>query len=133
MRSQLPSRKCSTVSAAPNGVERSWVTAPDEALSSLASQGNPFTWLALVFVLSAPMRSSVKLQDGQKGLLRDVDLAHLLHPFFPLFLLFEELPLSGDVATVAFRRHVLAHRAHGLATDDPRPDRRLDRDLVLLA
>src|SRR5439155_8772600 len=41
----------------------------------------------------------------------------------------EELPLAGDVATVALGQHVLAEGTDRLTGDDIRPDRSLDRDL----
>src|SRR5580704_14515340 len=61
---------------------------------------------------------SVHLEDGQEGLLRDLDRAHLLHALLALFLLLEELALAADVAAVALGEHVLAHGAHALAGDD---------------
>src|SRR5512135_854502 len=47
------------------------------------------------------------LEDGEERFLRDFDGADLLHPLLPLLLLFQELPLSRDVAAVAFRDEVL--------------------------
>ena len=55
-----------------------------------------------------------------------------LHPLFAFLLLLEELAFAADVAAVAFRGHILAHRAHGFAGDDLAADRGLDRDLVKL-
>src|SRR5437016_889441 len=73
------------------------------------------------------------LEHRQERLLRDLDPADLLHPLLPRLLLLEQLALARDVAAVALRDHVLAHRLHGLAGDDLRADRGLDRDLELLA
>ena len=58
----------------------------------------------------------------------DVDFAEGFHFCFPLFLLLEELALSGDVAAVAFGGDVLAHRGDRFAGDDIASDRGLDRD-----
>src|SRR5262245_12265352 len=52
------------------------------------------------------------LQYGYKRFLRNLDRAYLLHALLALFLLLEELPLSRDVAAVAFRENVLAERLH---------------------
>ena len=52
---------------------------------------------------------------------------------FALLLLLQQLALAGDVAAVALGEHVLAHRPHRLAGDDPAADRRLDRHLEQLA
>src|SRR5215210_2658059 len=65
-----------------------------------------------------------EFEDGQEGLLRDLDAADLLHPL---------LALARDVAAVALGRHVLAEGLDGLAGDDVRADGRLDRHVVLLA
>src|SRR6266487_1097864 len=74
----------------------------------------------------------VNLEDREKGFLRDLDRAHLLHALLSRFLLLEELPLARDVAAVAFGGHVFAQRADGLARDHLRTDRRLDHDLEQL-
>src|SRR5438128_1782694 len=70
--------------------------------------------------------NSVRLQNFDERLLRDVHGADGLHALFALLLLFEELPLAGDVAAVAFRRHIFAHRADGFTGDDLSADRPLD-------
>src|SRR3974390_410816 len=85
-------------------------------------------------LLQAVTRSSgeligVHFQRGDKSFLRDLDLAELAHLLFALFLLFEELALAGNVAAVAFRRHVLAQRLDGLARDDFAADRGLHGNL----
>ena len=72
-------------------------------------------------------------QDRQEGLLRDLDGSDALHPLLSFLLLLEELALAGDVATVALREDVLAHRGDGLAGDDVAADRGLDRHLEHLA
>src|SRR5262245_27947557 len=65
------------------------------------------------------------LQDGEKRLLRDLDLTELLHALLALFLLLQQLALAGYVAAVALRRDVLAQRLDRRARDDVRADRRL--------
>src|SRR5205809_405590 len=52
----------------------------------------------------------VRLQHGQKRLLRDLDLADLLHALLARGLLGPQLALARDVAAVTLRRHVLLHR-----------------------
>src|SRR3954453_20606041 len=74
-----------------------------------------------------------ELQNGQERLLGDLDAPDLLHPLLALLLTLEQLALTGDVAAVALRRHVLAEGLDGLAGDDLRADCRLDRHVVLLA
>src|SRR4051794_25576530 len=74
-----------------------------------------------------------QLQDGEERLLRDLDAPDLLHALLALLLALEELALARDVAAVALGGHVLAEGLDGLAGDDVRADRRLDRDVVLLA
>ena len=51
----------------------------------------------------------------------------------PFFCCSSSLRLRRDVAAVALGDHVLAVGLDRLPGDDPRPDRRLDRDVVLLA
>ena len=60
-------------------------------------------------------------------------MAEHLHALLAGLLLFEQLALTGDVAAVAFGEHVLAQCTDVLACDDARSDRRLNRDLELLA
>src|SRR5215211_2419878 len=75
----------------------------------------------------------IQLEHRQEGLLGHLHASDLLHALLPLLLLLEELALAADVAAVALRDHVLAHRLHRLARDDLRADRCLDRHLELLA
>ena len=58
------------------------------------------------------------LQGGEEGLLGQLDVAHALHALFAFLLLFEELALTGNVATVALGGYVLAERGNGFAGDD---------------
>src|SRR5207344_1687913 len=69
------------------------------------------------------------LEDGEKRLLRDLHLAHALHPLLAFLLLLEELPLPADVAAVALGDDVLPHGADALRGDDLAAERRLDADL----
>src|SRR5665213_4422939 len=84
----------------------------------------------------APSAGLLPLTDAEhreERLLRHLYPADLLHALLALLLLLEQLALTRDVTAVALREHVLAARLHGLARDDPRPDRRLDRDVEHLA
>src|SRR4051794_2883521 len=74
-----------------------------------------------------------EFEHRQERLLRDLDAPDLLHPLLSLLLALEELALARDVAAVALGGHVLAEGLDGLAGDDVRADRGLDRDVVLLA
>src|SRR6185437_1646695 len=69
------------------------------------------------------------LQHGEERLLRNVHLADPLHALLALFLLFEQLALAADVATVALGDDVLADGGDGLAGDDLRADGRLNSHL----
>src|SRR5579884_2452687 len=62
------------------------------------------------------------LQHRQERLLRDFHAAHALHPTLAFLLLLQQLALARDVAAVALRQHVLAHRRDVLARDHLRPD-----------
>ena len=75
----------------------------------------------------------IQFQHRHKRRLRHFHLADLAHALLALFLLFEQFPLAGDVATVTFGGDVLADLAHRLASDDLRPDGSLDGDVELLA
>jgi hypothetical protein len=59
--------------------------------------------------------SHIHLERRNKSLLRDIDFAELAHALFAFLLLLQKLALAGDVAAVAFRGHVLAEGAQGLA------------------
>src|SRR5262245_1522231 len=72
-------------------------------------------------------------QHRQERLLRDLDAADLAHALLAFLLLLEQLALARDVAAVALRGHVLAHRRDALARDDLAADRGLQRDLELVA
>src|SRR5579883_3358899 len=73
--------------------------------------------------------SAVHFQRRDKGFLRDLDLAELPHLLLACLLLFQELALAGHVAAIAFRGHILAQGAHGLAGNDLPADRGLNRNL----
>src|SRR6195952_1527353 len=68
-----------------------------------------------------------------KRLLWDRHRSILPHLQLALLLLVEQLALAAGVAAIAFRGHVLAHRADRLAGDHLAADRRLDRDLEQMA
>src|SRR5690606_6712902 len=72
-------------------------------------------------------------QHAQKRLLWDLDAAELLHPLLAFFLLFEQLPLAGDVTAVALGGDVLAEGADRFASDHFAVNRRLQRNLELVA
>src|SRR5204863_3058862 len=82
--------------------------------------------------MSAADPSVAELEHREKRLLRHLDAADLLHPLLAFLLLLEQLALAADVAAVALGDHVLADGLDGLAGDDLRADRGLDRDLELL-
>ena len=52
----------------------------------------------------------VHLERRDKRLLRDIHLTELAHFLLTRFLLFQQLFLTGCIAAVTFRRHVLTHR-----------------------
>ena len=47
-------------------------------------------------------------EDGEEGLLRNIDLADAFHALLAFLLLFQELALTADVSAVAFGDDVLA-------------------------
>ena len=73
------------------------------------------------------------VEDRQERLLRDLDVADLLHPLLAFLLLLEQLALAGDVAAVALGGDVLAEGRDRLAGDDLAADGGLERDLELVA
>src|ERR1700687_3345501 len=73
------------------------------------------------------------LQDGEEGLLRDVDLADALHAALAFFLLFEEFAFAGNVSAVALGENVFADGRDGFARDDAAADSGLDRHFKHLA
>lgn len=60
----------------------------------------------------------VNLQNGKEGFLWNFHAAHLLHALLTGFLLFEQLLLTRDIATVAFRQHVLSQSLHVFASNN---------------
>src|SRR5712672_2525540 len=78
---------------------------------------------------AASARLLADLQNGQKRLLRDLNLPDLLHAFLAGFLFLEQLALARDVAAVTLGEHVLAHRFDAGARDDVGADRRLHGDV----
>ena len=73
------------------------------------------------------------VEDGEEGVLRDLDVADLLHPLLAFLLLLQQLALAGDVAAVALGGDVLAEGRDRLAGDDLGADGGLDGDLELVA
>lgn len=68
----------------------------------------------------------VELEDSKEGFLRDFNASNLLHAFFPFFLSLEQLPLSGDITTVAFRSYIFSHGLYSGTRDDSCSDSGLD-------
>src|SRR5437868_5142148 len=68
-------------------------------------------------LIPRPGSSISHLQHREERLLRDFDAADRLHPLLALLLLLQQLALAGNVAAVALRDHVLAHRPHRLRGD----------------
>src|SRR6266478_2169630 len=62
---------------------------------------------------------TVHLEGGDKGRLRDLNVADLAHALLALLLLLKELLLAADVAAIALGQHILAQRADRLARDHP--------------
>src|ERR1700687_3209258 len=79
--------------------------------------------------VTRPTDSAIHLQRGDKGFLRDVNLAELPHLLLAFLLLLQKLSFARDVAAIALCGDVLAQRAHGFARDHLAADRRLDRNL----
>ena len=75
----------------------------------------------------------IQFEDGQERRLRNLDVADLTHAFLTGFLFLQQLALTGDVAAVALRRHVLTHLTHRLTGDDLRTNGRLDGDVELVS
>src|SRR3546814_11066610 len=73
------------------------------------------------------------LEGGEEGGLRVLHVADLAHALLAGLLLFQQLPLAGDIAAVALRRHVLAQGGDGLARDHLPADGSLDGALEELA
>src|SRR3954453_17793274 len=73
------------------------------------------------------------VEDREERLLRDLDVADLLHPLLAFLLFLQELALAGDVAAVALGGHVLAQGRDRLAGDHAAADGGLDGDLELVA
>jgi hypothetical protein len=72
-------------------------------------------------------------QRGDEGFLGNAYIPILPHPRLALLLLVQQLLLARNVAAIAFRRHVLAHRRDGLAGDYLAADRGLDGDFEQVA
>src|SRR5579863_8130180 len=77
--------------------------------------------------------AAANLEHRQERLLRDLHAAHALHPLLAFLLLLEELAFARDVAAVALRQNILAHRLDGLARDHLVSDCRLQRHFEHLA
>ncbi len=71
----------------------------------------------------------VHLERVDEGFLRNLDLAELAHLLFTGLLLFKQLALSRDVASVALGKHVLAQGPDSLARNHLGADGGLDGDL----
>ena len=54
-------------------------------------------------------RLLLDFHEGQEGFLRHFHKTNHLHLLLAFFLFFQEFPLAGDVAAIAFGHHVLSH------------------------
>src|SRR5688572_4267649 len=90
---------------APVGVTRT-STGPRFASSAMSGVVRMTSPRKLVWITSDPLNQSppggspfvlIHLEDGEEGLLRYFDRAHLLHALLSFFLLLEQLALARDV------------------------------------
>ena len=56
----------------------------------------------------------IQFQYSHKRLLRYFDITHLTHPFLTFLLFFQKLPLTGNIAAIAFGKNVFTHRSEFL-------------------
>ena len=75
---------------------------------------------------------TVQLQHAHKCFLRNFYRAQLPHSLFTLFLLLQQLFLTGNIAAVALGKHVFPHGLNGFSGNDLAADRRLYRHLKQL-
>ena len=73
------------------------------------------------------------MQNGEEGFLWQFDVTDLLHSLLTFFLFLQQLFLTADVTAIAFRQNVFTQLFHRGAGDNVVTDRRLDRDIKLLA
>src|SRR5215217_5526507 len=73
--------------------------------------------------------ASIELQNGQEGLLGHLNPSDLLHSLLARFLLLEQLALAADIAAVELGGDVLSQRLHGVAGENPRARRGLNRNV----
>src|SRR5712692_7617846 len=70
--------------------------------------------------------SLIHFQHRQKSFLRNLYATDFLHALLAFLLFLEQLAFARDVAAIALRDHVLAHRLHCLARNYFSADGRLD-------
>src|SRR5271165_3276456 len=73
------------------------------------------------------------LQHCQECLLRDINSADTLHALLAFLLLFQEFALATEITAIAFCDNVLAESSHSFASDNLRPEGRLNGDFEHLA
>src|SRR5580704_16107801 len=90
------------------GAESSAVTGSDLGSAAIANRSREASLVAADF------------EHRQEGLLRNFDLAELLHPLLSLALLLQQLPFAGDIAAVALGGDVFSEGGNCFPRDDPR-------------
>ena len=75
---------------------------------------------------------SIQFKHREECLLRHFYVANLLHPLFALLLLFKQLSLSADVATIALGSHILTYTFNGFSRHNLGTDSSLNSDVKLL-
>src|ERR1700722_3638403 len=80
------------------GAESSAVTGSDLGSAAIANRSREASLVAADF------------EHRQEGLLRNFDLAELLHPLLAFALLLQQLALAGDVPAVALGGDILSQR-----------------------
>src|SRR3990170_7787394 len=76
-----------------------------------------------------PYKASINFQNRQKGLLRQLHSADLLHPLLALFLFFEEFSLSRYVSAITLGYNVFPEGPYRIPRYDPPAYGRLYDDL----
>lgn len=76
---------------------------------------------------------SIQFEHCHEGTLRNFHLTYLAHTLLTLLLFFQQLPLSGDVTSVALGGYVFTDLAHCLSGNDLCTYGSLDCNVKLLA
>ena len=108
LRTTLRGRDRQRIHSAAETLDKTQTCAFSESSSSASSYSRPDISQSKIKKKRKRKNKSLCFQHLDECLLRDIDLPDALHSFLSFFLFLQQLPLTRDIAAVAFRGYIFS-------------------------